>query len=170
TDKSGAAVVGAEVVITNTAGSLTRTTTTNADGAYVVPGLPGATYNISVTAKGFQKYSATNVVLDVAQKIRVDVQLTVGAVTEVVEVTGESVAQVETTSSDLTSTITGKQIDQLVLNGRNFTQLVNLAPYYRAQYGSNGSGTVEVETKSGGASFHCSAFEYLRNEFFNAKS
>src|SRR5256886_16141995 len=94
TDKSGAAVVGAEVVVTNTAGSLTRTTTTNADGAYVVPGLPGATYNITVTAKGFQKYSATKIVLDVAQKIRIDVQLTVGAITEVVEVTGESVAQV----------------------------------------------------------------------------
>src|SRR5436309_7855762 len=236
TDKSGAAVVGAEVVITNTVGSLTRTTTTNADGAYVVAGLPGASYNISVTAKGFQKYSATNVVLDVAQKIRVDVQLTVGAVTEVVEVTGESVAQVETTSSDLTSTITGKQIDQLVLNGRNFTQLVNLAPgvvnqtgqdegtvgvygnvaysmnggrteynnweldggdnmdngsnatlnvypnpeaiaevkvltsNYGAQYGRNASGTVEVETKSGGSSFHGSAFEYLRNDIFNARS
>src|SRR5437016_3025029 len=236
TDKSGSAVVGAEVVITNTAGSLTRTTTTNADGAYVVAGLPGASYNISVTAKGFQKYSATNVVLDVAQKIRIDVQLTVGAITEVVEVTGESVAQVETTSSDLTSTITGKQIDQLVLNGRNFTQLVNLAPgvvnqtgqdegtvgvygnvaysmnggrteynnweldggdnmdngsnatlnvypnpeaiaefkvltsNYGAQYGRNGSGTVEVETKSGGISFHGSAFEYLRNEVFNARS
>jgi len=49
-----------------------------------------------VTAKGFQKYSATKVVLDVAQKIRVDVHLTVGAVTEIVEVTGKSVAQVET--------------------------------------------------------------------------
>ena len=236
TDKSGAAVVGAEVVITNTAGSLTRTTTTNADGAYVVPGLPGATYNISVTAKGFQKYSATKVVLDVAQKIRVDVQLTVGAVTEVVEVTGESVAQVETQSSALTATVTGKQIDQLMLNGRNFTQLVTLTPgvvnqtgsdegkvgiygnvaysmnggrteynnweldggdnmdngsnatlnvypnpeaiaefkvltsNYGAQYGRNGSGTVEVETKSGGSSFHGSAFEYLRNDFFNAKS
>src|SRR5438445_2660111 len=236
TDKSGAAVVGAEVLITNTAGSLTRTTTTNADGAYVVPGLPGASYNISVTAKGFQKYSATKVVLDVAQKIRVDVQLTVGAVTEVVEVTGESVAQVETQSSDLTNTITGKQIDNLVLNGRNFTQLVNLAPgvvsqtgqddakvgvygnvayrmnggsteynnweldggdnmdngsnatlnvypnpeaisefkiltsNYGAQYGRNGSGTIEVETKSGGSSFHGSGFEYLRNDFFNAKS
>src|SRR5438046_2486171 len=235
TDKAGAAVVGAEVVITNTAGSLTRTTTTNADGAYVVAGLPGASYNISVTAKGFQKYSATNVVLDVAQKIRVDVQLTVGAVTEVVEVTGERVAQVETTSSDLISTITGKQIDQLVLNGRNFTQLVNLVPgvvnqtgqdegtvgiygnvafsmnggrteynnweldggdnmdngsnatlnvypnpeaiaefkvltsNYGAQYGRNGSGTVEVETKSGGSSFHGSAFEYLRNDVFNAR-
>src|SRR5205807_1475439 len=236
TDKSGAAVVGAEVVITNTAGSLTRTTTTNSDGAYVVAGLPGATYNISVTAKGFQKYSATKVVLEVAQKIRVDVQLTVGAVTDVVEVTGESVAQVETTSSDLTSTITGKQIDNLVLNGRNFTQLVNLAPgvvnqtgqdegtvgiygnvlfsmnggrteynnweldggdnmdngsnatlnvypnpeaiaefkvltsNYGAQYGRNGSGTVEVETKSGTNTIHGSAYEFLRNDAFNANN
>src|SRR5438128_4827121 len=236
TDKSGYAVVGAEVVITNTVGSLTRTTTTNADGAYVVAGLPGATYNISVTAKGFQKYSATKIVLDVAQKIRIDVQLTVGAVTEVVEVTGESVAQVETQSSALTATVTGKQIDQLMLNGRNFTQLVTLTPgvvnqtgsdegkvgiygnvaysmnggrteynnweldggdnmdngsnatlnvypnpeaiaefkvltsNYGAQYGRNGSGTVEVETKSGTSSFHGSAFEYLRNDFFNARS
>src|SRR5436309_1331635 len=236
TDKSGSAVVGAEVVITNTAGSLTRTTTTNADGAYVVAGLPGASYNISVTAKGLEKYHAKGVKLDVAQKIRVDVELVVGAITEVVEVQGENVAQVETQSSDLSDTVTGKQISELVLNGRNFTQLVNLAPgvvsqtgqddakvgvygnvlysmnggrteynnweldggdnmdngsnatlnvypnpeaiaefkvltsNYGAQYGRNGSGTVEVETKSGGASFHGSAFEYLRNEFFNAKS
>ena len=236
TDKSGAAVAGAEVVVKNTAGSLTRTTTTNNDGAYVVPGLPGDTYDIIVTAKGFQKFTAQRVVLNVAEKDRIDVQLTVGTITEEVVVTGESVAQVETTSSDLTSTITGKQIDNLVLNGRNFTQLVNLAPgvvsqtgqddakvgvygnvaysmnggrteynnweldggdnmdngsnatlnvypnpeaiaefkvltsNYGAQYGRNGSGTVEVETKSGTSSFHGSAFEYLRNEFFNAKS
>jgi hypothetical protein len=235
TDKSGAAVVAAEVVIKSVGGSLTRTTTSNADGAYVVPGLPGGSYNIVVTAKGFQKYSATGVVLDVAQKIRVDIQLTVGAITEVVEVTGESVAQVETQSSALSSTITGKQIDNLVLNGRNFTQLVNISPgvvnmtgqdegtvgvngnvsysmnggrteynnweldggdnmdngsnatlnvypnpeaiaefkvlasNYGAQYGRNGSGTIEVETKSGGNSFHGSAFEYLRNDFFNAR-
>src|SRR5881398_2069359 len=236
TDKSGAAVVGAEVVITNTVGNFTRTTSTNTDGAYVIAGLPGGTYNLTVTAKGFQKYSARGVVLEVAQKSRIDVQLTVGAVTETVEVTGEAVAQVETTSSDLTNTVTGKQIDNLVLNGRNFTQLVNLAPgvvsqtgqddakvgvygnvaysmnggrteynnweldggdnmdngsnatlnvypnpeaiaefkvltsNYGAQYGRNGSGTVEVETKSGGTTFHGSAFEYLRNEFFNARS
>jgi hypothetical protein len=236
TDKSGAAVVGAEVVLTNAAGSLTRNTTTNADGVYVIAALPGDAYNLVVTAKGFQKYQAKGVKLDVAQKNRVDITLTVGAITEVVEVTGESIAQVETTSSDLTSTITSKQIDNLVLNGRNFTQLVNLAPgvvsqtgqddakvgvygnvaysmnggrteynnweldggdnmdngsnstlnvypnpeaiaefkvltsNYGAQYGRNGSGTVEVETKSGGTTFHGSAFEYLRNEFFNAKS
>src|SRR5437660_4367284 len=234
TDKSGAAVAGADVLITNTSGSLTRTTTTNSDGAYVVAGLPGGTYNLVVTAKGFQKYSATKVVLDVAQKIRVDVQLTVGAVTEVIEVTGESVAQVETQSSALSSTITGKQVEQLELNGRNFTQLVNLTPgivdqtgsdegkvgvygnvaysmngwrteynnceldggdnmdngsnatlnvypnleaiaefkvltsNYGAQYGRNGSGTVEAEIKSGTNQFHGNVFEFLRNDAFNA--
>ena len=235
-DKSGAAVVGAEVVLSNAAGSLTRTTTSNADGAYVISGLPGDTYNLVVTAQGFQKFSVQKIVLNVAEKARIDVQLTVGAITQTVEVTGEAIAEVETTSSDLTSTITGKQIDNLVLNGRNFTQLVNLAPgvvtqtgqddakvgvygnvaysmnggrteynnweldggdnmdngsnatlnvypnpeaiaefkvltsNYGAQYGRNGSGTVEVETKSGTSSFHGSAFEYLRNDFFNAKS
>jgi len=236
TDKSGAAVAGAEVTLKNTGGSLTRTTTTNTDGAYVVPGLPGATYDLTVTAQGFQKFTAQRIVLNVAEKARIDVQLTVGTVTQEVVVTGESIAQVETTSSDLTSTITSKQIDNLVLNGRNFTQLVNLAPgvvsqtgqddakvgvygnvaysmnggrteynnweldggdnmdngsnsnlnvypnpeaiaefkvltsNYGAQYGRNGSGTVEVETKSGTSSFHGSAFEYLRNDFFNARS
>jgi hypothetical protein len=236
TDKTGSAVVGADVVISSTNGSATHQTTTNGDGAYVVAGLSGGTYNLVVTAKGFQKYTAQGVVLDVAQKIRVDIQLNVGAVTEEVVVTGESVAQVETTSSALTSTITGKQVEQLELNGRNFTQLVTLSPgvisqtgsddgvvgvygnvaysmnggrteynnweldggdnmdngsnatlnvypnleaiaefkvltsNYGAQYGRNGSGTVEVETKSGGSAFHGSAFEYLRNELFKARS
>ncbi len=235
TDKSGAVVAGADVVVSSTAGSSTHSTTTDADGAYVVAGLPGGSYNLVVTAKGFQKYTAKNVVLAVAQKIRVDVQLTVGQVTEEVVVTGESVAQVETQSSELSSTITGKQINELELNGRNFTQLVVLSPgvvnqtgtdegvvgvygnvsyainggrveynnweldggdnmdngsnstlnvypnpeaiaevkvltsNYGAQYGRNGSGTVEVETKSGGSSFHGSAFEYLRNDMFNAR-
>lgn len=239
TDKTGAAVVGADVVIASTNGSATHQTKTNTDGAYVVPGLPGGSYNIVVTAKGFQKFTAQNVVLDVAAKIRVDIPLTVGAVNEEVVVTGESVAQVETQSSALADTISGKQVSQLELNGRNFTQLVTLTPgvvnttfgntgtdagtvgvygnvsyainggrteynnweldggdnmdngsnstlnvypnveaiaefkvltsNYGAQYGRNGSGTIEVETKSGGSAFHGSAFEYLRNDFFNAR-
>jgi len=235
TDKTGAAVAGAEVVISSTNGSSTHPTSTNGDGAYVVAGLPGGSYNIVVTAKGFQKYTAKAVVLDVAAKIRVDVQLTVGQITEEVVVTGESVAQVETQSSALGTTISGTQVNQLELNGRNFTQLVTLTPgvvnqtgsdegkvgvygnvqfsvnggrteynnweldggdnmdngsnstlnvypnldaiaefkvltsNYGAQYGRNGSGTVEVETKSGGSSFHGSAFEYLRNDMFNAR-
>ena len=234
-DKSGAAIVGADITLTNTAGSITRSTASNADGAYTIAGLPGDTYNLTVSAKGFQKYTAQNIKLNIAEKARIDVPLTVGAMTEEITVTGESVAQVETQSSDLTNTITARQINQLELNGRNFTQLVTLAPgvvnqsgsdegkvgvygnvaysmnggrteynnweldggdnmdngsnstlnvypnleaiaefkvltsNYGAQYGRNGSGTVEVETKSGTSGFHGSAFEYLRNDFFNAR-
>lgn len=234
TDKSGAAVVGAEIVLSNAGGSLNRTTTSNADGAYVISGLPGDIYNITVTAKGFQKYQAKGVKLDVAEKTRIDITLTVGAITETIEVTGEAVAQVQTTSSELGATISGQQVSQLELNGRNFTQLATLTPgvvnqtgqdegrvgvygnvayainggrteynnweldggdnmdngsnatlnvypnieaiaefkvltsNYGAQYGRNGSGTIEVETKSGTQAFHGSAFEYLRNDFFNA--
>ncbi|HYL62601.1 MAG TPA: carboxypeptidase regulatory-like domain-containing protein [Candidatus Methylomirabilis sp.] len=235
TDKSGAAVAGADVTVSSGNGSFSRSTTTNGDGVFAVAGLPGGTYDVTVTAKGFQKYTAQKVVLNVGDKANVAIQLTVGAITEEVVVTGESVAQVETQSSELSATITGKQIDNLVLNGRNFTQLVNITPgvvnqtgqdegtvgvygnvaysmnggrneynnweldggdnmdngsnatlnvypnpeaiaefkvltsNYGAQYGRNASGTVEVETKSGGSSFHGSAFEYLRNDFFNAR-
>src|SRR6202022_1323138 len=147
TDKSGAAVVGAEVTLTNTAGSLTRSTTSNTDGAYVIPGLPGDTYNLSVSAKGFQKYTAQKIKLDVAEKARVDVQLTVGSMSEEITVTGESIAQVETESSEIGTTITGKQIEQLELNGRNFTQLVTLAPGVVNQTGyDDGNGGVMAKS------------------------
>jgi Carboxypeptidase regulatory-like domain/TonB-dependent Receptor Plug Domain len=235
-DNSGLPIVGASVVVASTGGNLTRTTQTNGDGAYVISALPAGAFNVLVTAKGFKKFEARGVVLDVAQKERVDVTLTVGAVTEVIEVTGENVAQVETQSSDINTTITGKQVQELELNGRNFTQLVTLAPgvvnqtgqdegvvgiagsitysinggrteynnweidggdnmdngsnatlnvypnleaiaefkvltsNYGAQYGKNGSGTVEVETKSGTNQWHGSAFEYVRNQVFNANS
>jgi len=137
TDKSGAAVAGAEVVVNNLGGSLTRTTATNTDGAYVVAALPGGTYNLTVTAKGFQKYTALKVVLDVAEKARIDVQLTIGSINEEITVTGESVAQVETTSSDLSGTISGTQITQLQLNGRNFTQLATIVPGVSNQTGQD---------------------------------
>ena len=88
TDKSGAAVAGADVVVSSSTGSQTHATTTNADGAYAVAGLAGGNYNIVVTAKGFSRYTAKNVVLNVADKLNIPIQLTVGAITEEVVVTG----------------------------------------------------------------------------------
>ena len=144
TDKSGAAVVGAKVVIANTGGNLTRTTETNADGVYVASALPSGTYNIVVTAKGFQKFEAKGVVLEVAQKARLDIALTVGAVTEEVLVSGENVAQVDTQSSEIGSTITGKQVQELELNGRNFTAARHpLVPGVVSQTGQD-EGTVGI--------------------------
>jgi hypothetical protein len=235
-DKTGAAVVGAQVLIASVGGNITRTTVTNGEGVYVAVALPSGLYDITVTADGFQRFLAKGFKLDVAQKARVDVTVTVGSISQEVTVTGENVAQVDTESAEVGSTITGKQVQQLELNGRNFTQLVTLSTgvvnqtgqdegevgvagnvqysinggrteynnweidggdnmdngsntslnvypnleaiaefkvltsNYGAQYGKNGSGTVEVETKSGTNEFHGSAFYYGRNDFFNANS
>jgi hypothetical protein len=235
-DPSGASIANAEVVVSSADHGIDRRTVTNSSGDYNESGLPGGTYDVSVTAGGFKKYQAKGVVLRVAEKARVDVALQVGASSIEVTVEGAEVAQVETQSSDLTGTVTGKQVTQLELNGRNFTQLVTLAPgvsnqtgqdegkvgvygnvafsmnggrteynnweldggdnmdngsnstlnvypsleaigefkvltsNYGAQYGRNGSGTVEVETKSGTKSFHGNAYEFARNDAFNARN
>ena len=136
-DKSGAAIAGADVTISDLGGSINRVTITNSDGVYVVAGLPGGTYDIIVTSKGFQKYQAKSVVLQVAQKARVDVVLVVGSVTEEVIVQGENVAQVDTQSAELGGTVTGKQITQLQLNGRNFVQLATIVPGVSNQTGQD---------------------------------
>ena len=88
---------------------------------------PG-TYDVTVTAKGFRKFEAAGVVLNVAQKSRVDVTLQVGTANTEVTVKATTAPQVQTESSELSGTVTGKEISQLQLNGRNFTQLVTLVP------------------------------------------
>jgi Carboxypeptidase regulatory-like domain len=235
-DPSGATVAGATVVVSNPDHGIDRHTVTNSAGDYNESALPGGTYDVIVSATGFKKFQAKGVILDVAQKARVDVTMQVGAISTEVIVQGENVAQVETQSSELTGTVTGKEISQLELNGRNFTQLATLAPgvsnqtgqdegtvgvygsvsfsmnggrveynnweldggdnmdngsngtlnvypsidaiaefkvltsNYGAQYGRNGSGTVEVETKSGTNKFHGDVYEFVRNDDFNARN
>ena len=128
-DSSGAVVANAKVEVSSTERGVTRTTTTNSDGEYAVPALPApASYNVTIAAQGFKKYEARGVILRVAQKARIDTTLEVGAASTLITVEGTAVAQVETQSSDLSGTVTGTQISQLQLNGRNFAQLVTLVP------------------------------------------
>ena len=162
--------------------------------------------------------------------------MAIGQISTEMTVAGANVAQVETESSELSGVITNKQIDQLVLNGRNFTQLITLIPgvsnqtgqdegtvgvygnvqfsvnggrteynnweidggdnmdngsnatlntypnvdaiaevkvltsNYGAQYGRNGSATIEAITKSGTRDFHGDLFEFVRNDDFNARN
>ena len=142
-DASGAAVTGAAVLVTSSDHGINRQTVTNSAGEYNESALPSGTYDIIVTSSGFKKFQARAVKLDVAEKARVDVALQVGAATTEVIVEGENVAQVDTQSSDISGTITGTQISQLELNGRNFTQLVTLVPGVVSQTGQD-EGTVGV--------------------------
>jgi hypothetical protein len=142
-DSTGAVVGGAEVTISNPSIGLNKPVTTNADGDWVVPYLPAGTYDIGVTAKGFKKYSAKGVTLRVGQKARVDVTLEVGAITNEVIVAGEGLAQVETQSAQVGGTITGTEITQLELKGRDFAQLITLTPGVNNQSGQD-EGTVGI--------------------------
>ena len=98
-DASGAIVPGAEVKVHANAGGIDRTTSTNSDGDYLAAGLPGGTYGLTISSKGFKTFKAEGVVLRVGQKARVDATLTVGSIATEVVVQGEQLNQVETQSS-----------------------------------------------------------------------
>jgi hypothetical protein len=125
-DPSEAAIANAQVSVINAEKGINRTTVTNSEGEWAVAALPSGSYDLVVTAAGFKKFEAKGVVVQVAQKARVDVAMQVGAASTQVTVEGSAVTQVETQSSDLGGTISGKEISQLQLNGRNFTQLAGL--------------------------------------------
>ena len=128
TDPSGAVLSGAKVTVRNLATGLERTTLTSADGSYAVPELPIGTYTVTVTQSGFQTSVISGVVVDVASERRVDSQLKTGQVATVVEVTGETVPQVETTTNEMGGILTSQTVENLPVNGRDYTKLLFLNP------------------------------------------
>jgi len=127
TDVTGAVVSDATVTITNTATSVSRTTTSSKAGEWVVPQLEAGPYSVKVQAKGFATIQRTGIHLEVAKELRVDVQLKPGAETEVMTVSGEAPI-VDTTSDVLGETFSNQAINELPLQGRDFQNLVILQP------------------------------------------
>jgi hypothetical protein len=128
TDPSGAFIAGATVKVRNVATGLERTTTTSADGSYAVPELPVGTYSVTVTQTGFETFVATAVTVDVATERRVDAALKTGAVSARVEVSAEDLPMVETTSNELGGVITAQTVENMPVNGRDYTKLIYLNP------------------------------------------
>jgi hypothetical protein len=113
TDPSGAYVAGATVKVKNPATGLERTTVTSGDGSYSVPELPVGTYSVTVTVAGFQTAVTNNVEVNVATERRVDAQLKTGQVTQMVEVSGGDLPQIETSSNDLGGVLTSKSVEDM---------------------------------------------------------
>lgn len=127
TDPSGAVIAGANVKAHNVDTGLERETQTSADGSYTLPELPLGTYDVSISQSGFQTSVSKGVVVNVAAQSRVDISLKPGQVSQQVEVTGE-VPMVNTTNNDLGGILTAKTIENIPVNGRDYTKLIYLNP------------------------------------------
>jgi hypothetical protein len=126
-DATGAVVPGATVSLVHAGTGFTRTLTTDAKGGFAAPSLPTGAYNVSAELAGFRKVTVPSLHLGVDQKLRVDLVLSVADLAEIVDVQGET-SLLQTSSTDLSATIDGKQIETLPLNGRNFVSLTRTIP------------------------------------------
>jgi hypothetical protein len=127
TDPSKAAIPGAKITLINPGTGATRSTTTGADGTYVFTEVLPGTYTLTVEANGFQKYEQTGLVLRVALPATENVQMKVGAVTQVVSVSGEA-PLLNTTDASVGQTMGTTQIEQLPLEARNVPALLSAQP------------------------------------------
>lgn len=112
TDSSGAVIPNATVTITQTSTNAVRTTQSDASGSYAVTNLPASTYTVSVFSSGFETYVAKNVVLNVAERRGLNVQLKAGSTSTTVTVEAATIA-VDTESSAQAGTLSGVQIREL---------------------------------------------------------
>ena len=128
TDSSGAAVSGATVTVKNTGTGLLRTVTTDDDGNYSTPELPIGTYSVTVEKSGFKVGVVNGISVEVSTERRADVVLQPGDVSQTVEVSGDTLPQVESTSNTLGGIIESTVVTNLPVNGRDYQKLIFLVP------------------------------------------
>ena len=233
TDPSGAPVAGATVTVTDTERGTSLKTQTNTDGLYNLPQLPIGQYSVRVEANGFQASLRNNVALELNLTATVDFRLTLGQISQTVEVS-ETAPLLQSQTTEVGSVMEASAISNLPLETGNYNQLTLLVPgsvtispasfntglktfnaarpnlngnreqanYYlldgmenmefvddnvaytpsieaiqetqvitnnpSTEFGQFLGGVINVNLKSGTNQFHGSAFEYLRNDFFNA--
>ena len=239
TDRTGAVLAGAKVVVASAATNQMQSVVTNERGEFSVKNLPPGTYTITVSAQAFKDFRSDGVIVIGTQTITLDATLEPAGQTTSVDVEGQKTSQVDTETAQIVGSITKQELVSLGLNGRNFTQLIVLTPgvsnqtgqdeakvgivgsvrysvnggrveynsfnvdgadllnaglngnrstlivypsldslsevkvltsNYGAMYGRSASGTVLAETKAGTNQFHGDAYEFVRNEYFNARN
>jgi hypothetical protein len=138
TDAQGGVVPNAKITIKNVATSVAVETSTNSSGAYSAPNLTPGDYTVSITAAGF-KTSESKVTLTVGAKQEMNLALSVGEVSQTVEVTGAAV-QIDLASSTISGNVQGTEVRELPLNGRDWASLATLEPgvaSVRSEYDPN---------------------------------
>jgi hypothetical protein len=139
-DPSGAVVPNATVTLTNALTGVSRTATTNSSGNYVFVDVNPAPYTMRVEKTGFSRITQPQFTVEVNQTATMNFTLSVGSSTQTVTVEASAVA-VEASTAELGTVINQEAVNDLPLNGRNFTQLLTLTP---------GASPVSVAQNSGG--------------------
>jgi outer membrane receptor protein involved in Fe transport len=139
-DSTGAVVPEATVILTNTATNVSQTAVTNATGDYVILNIPPGQYTLKASKEGFETVTQAEFALDVNQTTTFDFTLRIGSALQTVTVEAAA-AHVETSTSELGTVVTQTMVNDLPLNGRNFTQLLELTP---------GVSPISVAQNSGG--------------------
>ena len=233
-DPSGASIPNARVEAIDTTTEVKYTAVSNASGEFLLPQLPVGDYTFTVNATGFQEAVQPGIAVHAGQKLRQDFSLKLGEQTQIETVT-TAPGLLQTQSAAINDTIEQKQVIDLPLKGRNFIDLVALAPgvtnppagtrgsalqqtgnsygvlgqrsghnlylvdgvsvtdeffnnmvlnpsvddvqevnigetSYDAEFGGKSGSVINVITKSGGNAFHGSAFEFVRNDIFDARN
>lgn len=126
TDANGAVVPGATIKVTNLATNIAQQTVANDSGDFLLPYLNPASYSLEAQASGFRGYKRASFTLDVGQTLRLDIVLEVGATTETVTIT-DAPTPLTTETGTRGEVITGAEIAELPLDGRNFSDLALLS-------------------------------------------
>ena len=126
-DQSGSAIPRADLKITNEGTGVSRATTTDATGGYVLAEIPPGVYTFTVSFVGFATVENKGVTLLVNQVATKDFTLNPGTVRQEVTVTGQA-AMANLTNATVSTVVESQQVEQLPLNGRQFTQLILLSP------------------------------------------
>jgi hypothetical protein len=164
TDQSGQSIANAQVKMTEVDKDQVHNTVTNAEGFYSLPNLPTGAYKLEVTAPGFKSYSQTGIVLQVAANVKADVTMSVGAVSESIEVVANA-AMVETKDNSLSQVIEQKRVVDLPLNGRNPTQLLLLTEGASTAPGGDLTGSKNIQGSNASGTFSVAGGQANGNNF-----
>jgi hypothetical protein len=124
-DSTGAVVANAQLSLTNPATGVQRKEVSNSAGAYRFANVGIGTYTLDASAPGFQKFTKTGIVVNVAATLEEDISLKVGSQAQTISVEANAL-QTQTETSEVSTLISGQQVSQLATNGRNITSLAAL--------------------------------------------
>ncbi len=151
TDVQGAVIADVKVVLKNPATGTVLTSSVNGEGQFSFPELPVGKYSLNVSSPGFASKKIDDIDIAVSKTMNLRIELNIGQTETVVDVTANAI-QTDTTSSALVAVIDSKSVQEMPMNGRNFTQMVKFVPGANALTNSiNGSRTASINFQVDGA-------------------